>query len=85
MAGLILKDPFKPATHSVIFMDFPDAFGQGRHKGRVYRWEFHNYLGPLFLRKDGEPMVRQPGQRSGAWVPFNRWLKARSRRQVWIF
>lgn len=81
MAGIILKDPFKPAAHGVIFLDFPDAFGQGRHKGKLYRWSFHDYLGPLFLRKDGEPLVRQPSATSGAWVAFGRWHKARCKQK----
>jgi len=78
MAGIVLVDPFKGGA---IFMDFPDAFAQGKHKGRLYRWSFHEYLGPLFLRKDGEPLVRQPGEKSGAWMAFGRWQKTRSRKQ----
>jgi len=28
--------------------------------GRLWRWEFNPITGPLFLRKDGEPLARQP-------------------------
>ena len=31
----------------------PDAFGEAKVGGRTYRWDFHHYMGPLFVRKDG--------------------------------
>jgi len=36
-------------------------------RGKLWRWELHPYCGPFFLRKDGEPLARQPGGRSRAW------------------
>lgn len=44
---------------------------------QVDRWlvEAHPYLGPQVLRKDGEPRVRQPGERSPFWAAWDRWQK----------
>lgn len=41
---------------------------------RTWRWEFHHYLGPTFLDHRGEPLKRQPGERSPVWPVFNAWL-----------
>jgi len=52
-------------------------FGEGKDKnGKLWRWEFHEYMGPSFLRKDGEPLVNQPGEKSPAWDVFNEWYRA---------
>lgn len=59
---------------SPVFIDGPDAFGEATIKGRVWKWEFHKYLGPTFLRKDGEPRVQQPGPKHPVWNAFYRWL-----------
>lgn len=42
---------------------------------RIGRWlvEIHRYCGPIVLRKDGEPRVRQPGARSAFWDAWERW------------
>jgi hypothetical protein len=37
--------------------------GQGTDKtGKLWRWEDNPYFGPLFLRKDGEPLANQPAR-----------------------
>ena len=41
-------------------------------RGKLWRWEFHPYCGPFFLREDGEPLARQPGERSLAWEAFEK-------------
>lgn len=43
--------------------------------GREWRWDFHPYLGPYFLKKNGEERVRQPGENHPVWDHFNRWLE----------
>jgi hypothetical protein len=40
-------------------------------RGKLWRWEFHPYCGPFFVRKDGEPMAVQPSSKSKAWEAFN--------------
>ena len=40
------------------------------HEGRRWRVEVHRYLGPMVLRADGEPRVRQPGPRSPFWTAW---------------
>lgn len=45
-------------------------------RGRVWRFEFHRYFGPLVLGKRGEPLSRQPGSRSPFWQAFEAWQKA---------
>lgn len=45
--------------------------------GKTWRWEFHNYCGPVFLRKDGQPLKRHPGEHSPAWDVFNKWWETK--------
>jgi len=48
--------------------------GEGQDKtGKVWRWEFNPHFGPLFLRKDDEPLKHQPGEKSMAWDVFEGW------------
>lgn len=42
--------------------------------GKVYQFEWHKYLGPTFLRKDGEPLARFPGEKNPMWNYFNLWF-----------
>lgn len=57
------------------FIDYHDGEGSAVVNGRTYRWDHHEYCGPLFLRKDGEPLKRQPREHHPVWPHFNRWLK----------
>jgi hypothetical protein len=43
--------------------------------GRVCIFDWHRYLGPTFLRKDGEPLARYPSQRNPMWRVFGLWDK----------
>ena len=54
-------------------------FGEGSDiKGKLWRWSFNPMFGPLFLRKDGEPVERQPMRENHpAWGPFEKWAKER--------
>lgn len=42
--------------------------------GKVWLFEWHSYLGPTFLRKDGEPRARYPGEKNPMWEAFNAWM-----------
>ena len=59
-------------THGTC-IDYHDGEGYAVVNGRQYRWDFHEYCGPLFLRKDGEPLKRQPGEHHPVWDVFNKW------------
>ena len=51
-------------------------FGEGTDEtGKRWRWEFNPWFGPLFLRKDGEPFVNQPGEDSKAWDVVDKWMQ----------
>lgn len=52
-------------------------FGEGEDRnGKLWKWEFNLFYGPVFLRKDGEPLKRQPcDENHPAWAPFKRWFK----------
>ena len=60
--------------NSICFIDYHDGEGSANIGGKKYRWEFHEYLGPTFLRKDGEPLVRQPSEKHPVWKEFDKWL-----------
>lgn len=50
-----------------------------------YRWDFSAMFGPLFVRKNGEPLKKQPLPGSPAWSAFQTWYdekKAKIRRGV---
>jgi hypothetical protein len=41
-------------------------------RGKLWRWEFTRWFGPLFVRKDGEPLAVQPVN-DYAWDTFEAW------------
>lgn len=59
----------------IAYIDYQDGEGSAVVNGIEYRWYFHEYCGPTFLRKDGEPLVRQPGEKHPVWDAFGEWLK----------
>ena len=63
------------ADGSVAYVDYADAEGSAVVKGRVWRWQFHEYGGPLFLRADGEPRKNQCPTVKAVWDAFKRWHK----------
>ena len=54
-----------------------DAEGSATVRGKVWRWQFHHYLGPTFVRANGEPLSKQPGERHPVWEAFYDWMEAR--------
>ena len=56
------------------YIDFPDSYGEAIVNGRLWRWEFHNYLGPTFLKKNGEPRKCQYPKSKDVWAAFSEWL-----------
>ncbi len=68
MAGQRINTPF------VGFIDYHDGEGSAVVKGRKYRWEFHEYCGPFFLRADGNSMKIQPRENHPVWPHFDKWL-----------
>ena len=53
----------------------PDADGSAIVNGREWRWEFHRYLGPTFLKQDGEPRKKFPSEKHPVWDVFEAWHK----------
>jgi hypothetical protein len=42
--------------------------------GKAVYFDFDRRFGPLVTTKRGEPLAKQPGERSAFWAPFNVWL-----------
>lgn len=63
------------ADGSRTFIDYADAEGRAVVNGRVWRWYFHEWGGPLFLRADGEPRKCQCPTVKAVWDAFTRWHK----------
>jgi len=40
-----------------------------------YTFEWHHYCGPILCKKNGDPCVRQPGEKSKFWAMIDRWDK----------
>ena len=64
-----------------VFIDYPDAEGSAIVNGRVWRWEFHDYLGPTFLKKNGDPRECQCPIVKAVWDAFDKWLKRYDRKK----
>ena len=64
-------------------IDYADGWGEAVVNGRLWRWEFHDYLGPTFLRKDGEPRKCQCPTVPAVWDAFAAWeAKHRAAREA---
>jgi hypothetical protein len=59
----------------VIVSGLADAEGFAIVNGRMWRWEFSKRTGPLFLRADGEPRVRWPGEKHPVWRAVKKWQR----------
>lgn len=57
------------------FIDYPDAYGEAVVDGKTWRWDFHEYCGPLWLRKNGEPLKCQFPTNPKVWAAFEKWHK----------
>lgn len=44
--------------------------------GNIHGIEWHDYMGPVFCGKSGEPLKKQPGERHRVWDSFARWYDA---------
>jgi len=55
-----------------------NSFGDGiDENGKKWAWTFNPMFGPIFQRKDGVDMKRQPSEKSPAWGVFETWIKKR--------
>ncbi len=54
---------FIPFNGGVAHINCPNIY---RYRGVTFEW--HNYLGPLLCRKDGEPSKRNIGRKTGAVI-----------------
>lgn len=43
--------------------------------GRVHRFSWHKFCGPLWLNANDDPLRRQPGPRNPVWIPFGFWVQ----------
>lgn len=41
--------------------------------GKKWLFEYNPRFGPVFLRKDGEHKVHQPGEKHPVWKEFEKW------------
>lgn len=62
---------------SPCFVDYEDGAGEAIINGRTWRWSFHEWAGPLFLKKDGsERKCQNPNKK--VWDAFQEWLDKRN-------
>jgi len=57
------------------FIDYADAYHEVTIGRTVWRWDFHDYLGPTFLKANGEPRKCQCPTVKSLWEEFNAWLE----------
>jgi len=57
----------------IAFIDYADGEGSAVVNGRLWRWEFNEYSGPLFLRKDGSERKCQFPTVKAVWDAFEAW------------
>ncbi|MDO9463725.1 MAG: hypothetical protein Q7J67_00245 [bacterium] len=58
-------------------------FGEGIDKnGKLWRWRFQAYYGPMFLKTDGDPLKNQPERENHpAWGPFEAWQEKHNKKR----
>lgn len=63
-------------SYGIRICNLSPHYGQGKDRyGKLWRWDFGEHVGPTFLKKNGEPLERQPTEeKHPAWEPFNKWL-----------
>jgi len=69
---------------TVVFIDYPDGYGETILDGVTIRWEFHEYCGPGFFKihpyKDDDGTEHEheeyfcPDEDSVLWPIFDAWL-----------
>lgn len=63
------------STLVTVHIALPDAINQKIIvNGREWRFNFHRYLGPDWLKKNGEPRKCQCPSSKAVWVEFDKWL-----------
>lgn len=62
-------------------IDFFDATGSATVNGRTYYWEFYEWTGPVFTRKDGQPLAQYPSETHPVWPAFVTWLQDYEQKQ----
>lgn len=55
-------------------IDYCDGMGSAVVNGKLWRWEFHRYCGPTFLKKNGGPRRYIPNENHPVWEAFDKWL-----------
>lgn len=55
---------------------FCDGEGSAKIGNTIWRWEFHEYMGPTFYRGKKSDTPVDPPARSPVWDAFNEWLWA---------
>jgi hypothetical protein len=70
-----------------IAIDYADGIGKAKFGKREYWWDFNEWTGPLFYRRNWVELKRQPGEHHPVWKHFERWLKryhrARKKAKSW--
>ena len=56
---------------------FPSTFEIVDAVGKKWSFSWHSFLGPTVLKKNGDPMAKQPGEKSAFWPALAAWQKAR--------
>lgn len=78
MAGERIQMP----DGTICFVDYADGEGSAVIDGRTWRWEFHEYCGPLWLRADGLGRKCQCPTNPKVWAAFAKWHRAYERRKA---
>ena len=57
-------------SHSIFLGEGTDI------NGKKWKWEFNRMFGPIFLRKDDEPLKNQPiSENHPVWEVFEKWIR----------
>lgn len=43
--------------------------------GAFHGFDWHDYCGPVFVGKRGNPLAQQPGERHPVWDIFEQWMR----------
>lgn len=64
-------------TQMPMFISEPEVIGQEIIvNGKVWRFDYCGYSGPLWVKKNGEPRKCQTPVNKAVWEEFDKWLKS---------
>lgn len=77
-----MKDIWMEVGGNPCIVTVSDGYGKAVVNGRKWRWDWHNYCGPLFLNADGSERKRMPSEHHPVWKAVQKWQKEKAKEEI---